>query len=295
MKLGDFLNNQATKLGLQNNPALVSILSNSDLANREIEDDFANLLNNGLISVDGAKNNLGLKNHFSATILNGIDAKLLEDIDLDEETLSAVQAEKSTYNKISIVKNALKSEIEKLKNGGSEDKTKKAEIEKQIKDLNNQLLTAKQKHQEELSSLKSQYDSEIQDFLFTNHLAGKAYANKDLTAEENTIFAKTLIAKELKDKGAIMVKDGNKLVLKNASSPELDFYDDNKPITAYDFFDKVLASKKMLAVNGNTTPQSQQQQQPTQQQFRAPAEDVKMRPFMNAMQSAQNDLNSKQE
>lgn len=263
MKLGDFLNNQAAKLGLQNDPALIAILSNSELANKDIPDSFANPLDQGLMSLDSAKNNFGLKNHFSATILNAVDAKLLEGLDLDEETLASVQGERNSYNKIEIVKAALKSQIEKLKTSDPNDKTKKAEIEKQIKDLNDQIASSKQKYDQDIAELNSKHDNEITSFLFMNHLAGKPYANKDVTSEENAAFARTLIDSALKEKGAIIVKDGTSLKLKQASSPDLDYYQDNKPISFNEFADQVLASKKMLAVN-NSGQDPKTQQPPVQ-------------------------------
>lgn len=258
MKLGDFLNNQATKLGLQNDPVLIALLSNSELANKDIPDSFANPLDQGLMSLDSAKNNFGLKNHFSATILNAVDARLLDSLDLDEETLTAVQAEKNSYNKIDIIKSALKSQIDKLKTGDSNDKTKKAEIEKQIGELNAQIATLKEANSNTVNDLKAQHDNEIKNLVFMNHLAGKSYANKDWTVEDNTAFAKTLIENALKEKGAILVKDEKGLVLKQANSPDLDYYHDNKPISFSDFADQVLASKKMLAVNNSGTPPNTQ-------------------------------------
>lgn len=37
MNLGDFLNTLAAKSGMQNDPALVDLLSNSELANHQID------------------------------------------------------------------------------------------------------------------------------------------------------------------------------------------------------------------------------------------------------------------
>lgn len=284
MKLGDFLNNQATKLGLQNDPALIAILSNSEFANKDIPDSFANPLDQGLMSLDSAKNNFGLKNHFSATILNAVDARLLDNLDLDEETLAAVQAEKNSYNKIDIIKNALKGQIEKQKTVEPNDKTKKADIEKQIGELNAQIASLKEANLNTVNDLKAQHDNEIKNLVFMNHLAGKPYANKDWTVEDNTAFAKTLIENALKEKGAILVKDEKGLVLKQANSPDLDYYQDNKQISFPDFADQVLASKKMLAVNnsGGTPPNT-----PTPPvQVPAGGDKVNMSRFEEAFQEA---------
>lgn len=253
MKLGDLLNNQASKVGMQNDPALIAILSNSELANREIDDKFANALNQGLMSLDSAKNNYDLKNHFSATILNAVDAKLLENIDkfdIDEETLSKVRDDKNSYNKIQLLKDAINGNIEKLKADKPEDKSKRTELEKQITDLNNQLFNLRTQHDKEKVDWQTKYDGEIQNFLFTNYLASKNYANKDYSGDENSSFARMLIEKALKEAGAVISKDGDKLTLKQAGSPDLDYFDkDNKRISFPDFSDKVLASKKVLVVS----------------------------------------------
>lgn len=295
MKLGDFLNSQAAKVGLQNDPALIALLSNSEFANREIDDKFANAVNEGLMSFDSAKNNYNLKTHYSATILNAVDAKLLENIeklDLDEEILSKIKEEKNSYNKIQLVKDAVVGNLEKLKaTGGPESKTQKAEMEKQIKDLNDQLFGLKEQHKKDKSDWQSQYDNQIKDFLFTNYLASKNYANSDYSSDENSAFARMLIEKALKESGAVIVKDGEKLALKQAGSPELDYYDkDNKKVSFNDFSDSILASKKVLAVtkSGGESPKTPQ-----------PHQDVilgggKTTMFNDAIQNSLNDLKQEQ-
>jgi len=269
MKLGDFLNTQASKLGLQNDPALIALLSNSELANKEIDDKFANPMNEGLMSFESAKNNYNLKSHFSAQVLNSVDAKLLENMDkfdLDEETLSKIKEEKNSYNKIQLAKDAIGASMEKLKTTGDTDgKTKRAEMEKQINELNNQLFNLKETHGKEKADWELKYNNEIKDFLFTNYLASKNYANKEYSIEENSAFARMLIEKALREENAVIVKDGDKLALRNGVSPDLEFYDkDNKKISFNDFSDKILASKKVLTVSApsegikpsNTTPQT---------------------------------------
>lgn len=261
MKLGDFLNTQAAKLGLQNEKELIDILSKSEIANTDIPDSLANAMDNGLMTIDSAKNNFVLKNHFTGTTLNAVDAKLIEDLDLDEDTTMALQNERNSYNKIAIVKNALRAQIEQLKSGNPEDKSKKAEIERQIKELNDTISANKQNHSLAIKDLQDRHNTEITDFILTNHLASKNYANKDWDANDNIAFSKTLIHNALADRGIAVVRDGNNLKLKQSGAPELDYYENNKPISFSDFADSILASKKMIAINNsgenpNTTPQA---------------------------------------
>ena len=60
MNLGDFLNTLAAKTGMQKDPGLVDLLSNSELANQHVSDDFANAMDTALMSLEGAKNNRDL-------------------------------------------------------------------------------------------------------------------------------------------------------------------------------------------------------------------------------------------
>lgn len=256
MKLGDILNNLATLAGKQDDKALIDLLSNSAIANTDISEDLAKSLTENLMTAESAKNNYGLKNHYSAQILNAVDARLLNDLDLDEETLLAIQAEKNSYNKIDLVKSALKKQIDALKSGDPADKNKKTEVENQIKELNALLASEKEVNAKALSDLSSKHENEIKEFILTNRLTGKNFANKDWSINDNVSFSKTLIENALKEKGIVIVKDGNELKLKQANAPELDYYQENKPISFNDFTDQVLSSKKMLAVNNSGATQT---------------------------------------
>ena len=69
MKLGDFLTTLARKSNMEADPHLISLLSNSEIANREIADEFAHALDTNLMSFEGAKNNPAVLNHYKPIIL----------------------------------------------------------------------------------------------------------------------------------------------------------------------------------------------------------------------------------
>lgn len=252
MKLGDFLNSQAIKLGLQSDPALIAILSNSEIANRDLADSFANALDGGLMSLDSAKNNVGLKNHFFSQALNGVDTKLVDGLELDEEALNALKGEKNTYAKLDILKTQIKALKEKKVD--TDDKTKKAEYERQIQELNAQVLKAKEGITKAVKDTETKYESELNDILFSSALMSKQFANKDLKPEENAVIARTIIESALKENGAIVVRDGRTFKLKQSAAPELDFFKDNKAVSFDEFSNKVLADRKLLAVSGGIPP-----------------------------------------
>ncbi len=75
MTLGDLLNTLASKCGLQQDQALIDLLSSSELAHSEVNDEFARRLDTGLMSLEGAKNNREVLNHLKPIILKAADDK----------------------------------------------------------------------------------------------------------------------------------------------------------------------------------------------------------------------------
>ena len=84
-------------------------------------------------------------------------------------------------------------------------------------------------------------------------LKGKKYVIPDLDVD----VVRGLLNKELKTKGAVLVRVNGEMKLKQADNPEMDFVDAGfKPVSFSDFTDKTLAEKNLLDVSGG------QQQQP---------------------------------
>lgn len=255
MKLGDFLNTLAQKVGAQNDPALISILSNADLANKDLADDFANTLNSQLMSLEGAKNNAAVKAHYHSQALNGVDAEiinLLSESGFDESIIEQFKGEKNTYNKL----RGLKDKIKELREKKSDepDSGKKAEYQKTINDLNAKIAQMQEAEKTEIANLKSQHENQLTDMFVRQSLLSHNYANKDLKPEINAITAKTIIEQALAEKGAVISRNGSQLVLKQKDNPEMDFLIDHKQIGYNDFVTKVLTDNKMLAVSGGKAP-----------------------------------------
>ena len=256
MKFGDFLNTMAKKVGKENDPALIAILSNSELANRDIADDFANSLDTNLMSFDGAKNNPLVLNHFKPIILKAADDKftmLAEKFGISED----ISAEKSTYKKFDILESKLEAKLADLtaKQGKTTDPNKEAEYTRQIQELQGKLGTLNETKATELNGLKSQHAAEMTDMLVKFDLAGKKFANKDLPVNVNTTVAKTLLDSKLKESGAILVNENGTLTLKQAANPTMDYLDAGfKKVSFSDFTDRTLADSKMIEVSGGVNP-----------------------------------------
>lgn len=287
MKLGDFLNTMAAKIGAQNEQQLISLLSNSQLANVDIDDNLANRMNTGLMSLDGAKSSTDVKKHFDAMVLNAIDAKLLP-LAQAYGASADFDTEKSTYKRIDILAKKIEEQIAAAK-GASTDVTKDAEVKRlngELQKLQQQLTSFTTDKENEIATLKSSHAKQMLDTLIDIDLSGKAYANKAVDAATNLTIAKAVLNAKLAERGALVVNDGGKLKLKNSNAPELDLLDEgNKPVSFASFTDKILADAKLLEVsNGGSGQQTIiQQQQPGQ---------ADMSSFNDAVSSAMSALGS---
>lgn len=251
MKLGDFLNNLARKCNKENDPALIAILSNSELANRDVSDDFANALDRELMSLDGAKNNALLRTHFTAQALNGVDTELLNlanELELGDEVVNSFKSEKNTYNKFRSLKDIVRSLKEKSAKEG--DSTKKAEYEKQIVELHAKIAQKEDESKAMLEEERKTHQQEITEFLVHSSLMGKPYANKELPQDVQLTLAKTILDNALLKTGAVIVRDGKSLKLKQKENPDMDYLENHKPVSFDDFLNKTLADSKLLAVSG---------------------------------------------
>ena len=252
MNLGDFLNTLAAKSGMQNDPALVDLLSNSELANHHISDEFANALDTSLMSLEGAKNNRELLNHYKPIILKAADDKfaiLAEKYGIVNE----MQGEQSTYKKIDILENRIAAKMAELesKAGKGAQGEETARLVKQIENLQKQIIEVQTAKDTELAQLRDQHTKQQLDMLVNIELNGKRYANQDL-GDTNITIGRALVEKALKEQNAVLVNEGGVLKLKQAENPQLDYVDSGfKPVTFGDFTNRVLAEKHLLEVSAS--------------------------------------------
>jgi hypothetical protein len=250
MNLGDFLNTLAAKSGMQNDPALVDLLSNSELAKTHIADEFANAMDSSLMSLDGAKNNRDLLNHYKPIILKAADEKfaiLAEKYGIVNE----MQGEQSTYKKIDILENCLAAKMAELesKAGNGARSEENAKLVKQIENLQKQIVEVQTAKETELAQLRDQHTKQQLDMLVNIELNSKRYANQDL-GDTNITIGRALVEKALKEQNAVLVNEGGVLKLKQADNPQLDYVDSGfKPVTFGDFTNRVLAEKHLLEVS----------------------------------------------
>ena len=261
MLFGEFLNTMAAKLGAQQNPHLVSLLANNQLTQAEIHDDLANILNTGLMSLDGAKNNSDVQNHFKPIILKGVDERL-DAIAKQFGFETELAAEKSTYKRAEIIASKMQSLIDAEKNKNGQPSEKENQLNQQLQQLQSQLQTAIAAKDSEIAQLKQAHESQLLGMLIDAELGDKPYANDAIPRNVNVMTARNLVDAMLKEKGVVAINDNGTLRLKQAANPTLDYMDEGfKPVSYSSFADKVLADSKMLRVSQPGKQQPAQQAQ----------------------------------
>jgi hypothetical protein len=261
MKLLDLLNSLASKCGKQNEQAVIDILSRADLQNIDLADDVANAINNNLLTVDAAKNNLLVKNHFNALALGSVDTEILNTIkklELGEDFETEITGLKNTFEKQRKLADKLKESIDNLKASQGKGDTKDIEkYTKQINDLNSKIAQLKESTvpKSELEKVQKESENSVRDFMVHSKIAGLKFANENVGNDVNIAFANVLLNNALSKSKAVIAKEGNDLKLKNADDQNLYFLNEqNKNVSFDDFMNKVFADSKILAVSGQKSP-----------------------------------------
>ena len=141
MKLGDFLNTLATNSGIATDDAnLKKILSSATISDYDIPDEVASKIQEGHLTLESAKANPAIINHFREAHLSRIDKDLystLEELGVDETNLNELKGIKSTYEKNTAAFKKLAELTKKQASAAGEGATgKAAELQKAIDALN---------------------------------------------------------------------------------------------------------------------------------------------------------------
>jgi len=250
MKIGDLLNTLAGKTGQQNSKELIDVLSRADMQQIDIPDVLAQQLVSDLLSLEGAKNNVTVKAHFRAEALNGVDteiATLVKELGIEDEVFNT---EKDTYKKVRSLLPKVKEMLSKKGDGDGANATLKAELQKQVVDLNAKLAQMNDVHKTELSKVQQDHETKFMDWQVMNSLRNFKYANNDIPADVQLEIAKTLLSKELAKNEAKIVNENGVLRLMQTKDDSMRLYDkEHKPVEYSDFVSKILADSKLLAVS----------------------------------------------
>lgn len=205
--LGTVLNDLLTKkAGVPvDHQALKDILSNAELTKINLPDDIVNLMNENLHTLDSAKPKL--KTGIFKEALNGAEAVIdgiLNEDQYDETTKAEFKAEQNTYNKIKLLAAKIKA-AEAAKQGAT--KGEKSELQNSINELKAERAKEVKAFNDQITSLKSQHQEEMNNAFIENTLARYTYALGDIDPEVKVLTAKGVLNKALAEAGAKIIND----------------------------------------------------------------------------------------
>jgi hypothetical protein len=258
--IGQVFNELALKAGIAaDNPALKSLLASPELAAIQVPDELITGIDNGLLSLDAAKNNHpAIKSVYTAAAYDGMDKHLITLLGsdtFDQADLDEIKAEKSTSKKYELT-------IAKLKAAKATAKgADKEEINRQLAAAHEAAKLAK----DEVNNVRNEYEGKIKDIQLKAAIKA-VFGNYKTIYDElppavRTATMEALINQALQDKNAEFRTDeqGNlQLVSKDGSNV---FGENHVQLTPPSFLDKTFAP--ILKVSGPIKPAAQQRQQNT--------------------------------
>jgi hypothetical protein len=191
------------------------------------------------MDINAAKANPLVKAHFTSTALSTVDQKLADlvsEYGLPEEILS----EKSTYNKLDKVKEAIKG----LKDAAGK-KSDSPEAKQQIEALQSQLNSLKTEKEQAVNEVKQQWENERLNNAISNQFNAYQWNDSIPSAVRETVV-KSLLDQELQASKAKIKRAENGITLVNAEDESLPFYLENKPVSFKEFTDSLMSKHNLI-------------------------------------------------
>jgi hypothetical protein len=220
----------------------------------DIPDDVDTSLTS-LMGLTEAKNNIDIKKHYKAEVLDPFNNKLpiwLKELGADDDTIKAITEDANTYNKVEV---ALK-KIAELKSKAADigSKGDKAALEQKINDLSAQLskiaTDAAKDKDDAIAAITNRYETEFTELEIQRILSGKPLPGQ-FDSEVEVKIAREFLNKKLAEKNAIIKKIDGKLKLVAKDDDKMLIFDSGKELDLSTLTDMALADNKFLKVSGN--------------------------------------------
>lgn len=239
--------NLAKKAGVNTDDAAVKDLTGyTELAKIEIDDSLANSLETNLLTVDSAKNNRDIANHFKAQAFNGLDAELdavMAELGLGDDVKTEMKAITSSTKRAASLAKKIK-ELEAAK-AGADNKGEKIDFQKKIDEITSQLKAENQKITDEKNALINKHNLEMIDMHLLNSLTGFNYANDNLSKNLQLTLAKQVVTNDLMKEKAKLILENGQLIIK--SQDDLDYQDaKNNKVNFQEFIERSLGANNLL-------------------------------------------------
>jgi len=263
---GELLSNLATAAGVaKDNPQLIDVLSNSELASKPIPTEIATQITANLMTKDAARNNGEIKGHFYKTFASGFDEKLKEfitDFGLDDTTQAQIFAEDSVFKKYERLREKLKDAYSTAKN--STTVSGKKEAEEEIRKLNADLAAAKTAIEQARQEEATKWINDIKESQLENMLGSYEYSNDKVPKSTSIEVAKAILNRKISDSKLNPVFDPKTKSFRLLTESGLEHFNGNTPVAFKDFMDSTVAEAGLIKVSGSSgTPPPNTQPQGT--------------------------------
>jgi hypothetical protein len=244
-KVKDFLKAINAKLKISEIDGWIAA---SDLDDVKISDEAVSELEEsvkGLLTLEAAKNNAGLKNHFKQDLYNSIKGELLGNVDTQLQTMTGHlfgDEARSDMEKIEFTKDKFKlfqelTDEHQLKK--ADDKTKiqldsyKKQIEKNELAYNKKLSIK----DDELKKLNDGFNSRLVDSDLKRRLSSQHFADK-YNEDDMKILLSEIAIKRINTEAIIKINDKGELSTYDKESPEMEYFVDGSRLSVDDLITK---------------------------------------------------------
>jgi hypothetical protein len=258
MKLNALLTTVFNNLGVDiSDPKTQSILGNPNLANLEFPEELSNRLTESkFYTKESALQNPEIRNTIRAEALNGVDSligELGKKYELDHESLDAINAQDKSSKKYQKLVDSIAETQAKKYNASGKDKDA---LNKQLEDLNAQMVKMRDKHSEEIRLEKNARKTDRLNWELDSIYNGIDYS---MEAPKNVAkkAARTIVEELAREKGISfdLGEDSLRMVTKDGT----EYFDNNVKISPADYIKRTLAENKLLKTSpGTQAPTSTQ-------------------------------------
>ena len=242
--LGDFINNLAKQAGIPaDDKQLIDVLSSDAVRTTTIPDDLAGNINKAFYTLDAARNNDTLKDHYYALFAKGGEAhlrRLSDEMGWDSATVDAIMAEKNLMGKYAKA-------VETVKATAAKTAKPAKEVEEQISKLHADLKAAQEAAKNAVEQERTAWVNRLQSQAINGTLASFDYG-LDLPKEIAIDTANALLNRKLAEAKYKVGYDPETNSISLLTEAGMLAYENNTPVDFKGFASRILADNKLLKV-----------------------------------------------
>jgi hypothetical protein len=251
MKLTSLLKTLAKQAGIETQKDLNDFLETNkeSLEALELPDVTGNLMQENLWNEEVAKTKGTLKKHFAGLLFPGIEQgakeRAIEAGLTNEEVIQIHQSTQDSGQRVNSYIEALKSKLSNSsKNAKGSD-----EIMKQIQELQTKAIEIERAKNDEINSLKSNFNSRIEDFAWKNEVS-KVKWNKAIPESVRSMALKEAIRTEVEKENGKLIFDPERQIweIVNSADPTMKVSKAGKILDYNTLFPLALQEHKLLDI-----------------------------------------------